>query len=909
MAFPKKLDLLTIPMLLMALGHTLTAQQVTLNQNSGGISQELIDASSTCTDGGITYGRSFLLRNFGVTGNDQLSLESAEIAIKQWYRLDEVGMIRLNVYEVDENFPNSFDPTKLIGSSQDVEVPRAANTPVFAIGPVQLLRINFDNPILIPAGTKRVFVEVTGITPLVNSVYAVYSVGETDPAYYKTCDSGEYITALENAVPAQAPAGYVFPYYYLKVFGMRNKISDFHINYVSACSNLSARFELTETHEIASVIWDFGDPASATDNTSTNSNPTHTFSTAGTFSVTAQITTITGNELCIDTMLTVSENISVYPMDNLLACETTSGTGLSSAFDTSFVEETVLGGQTGVTVSYFDGHGNSLPSPLPNPMTNSIAGRETIVARVSDSNDPGCYAETSFDLIVNPLPVAHALQDIVVCDNNGIAEFDTSNVEGAVVGHQTGIEVSYLDAQGSTLPNPLPNPYTNTTPYQEIITVRVTNSLTGCMAETLLTLRTSDTLDIPSLPDVYACDEGSGYAQFDVSSIETQIIGSLTGLNVSYLNTDGQVLQDFPSTSYRNQEPYSQTVTVRVTDETNASCSSTTSFDLIVNPAPIAYALPDLVMCGNDGFAEFDISIIEDTAIREETGLEVSYLDAQGLPLPRPLPNPYTNTIPHLETIMVRVTDPLSGCSSETSLNLVVVQPPVIDLQETYYLCDQEPSITLAADHNADTWAWISPDGTIRATTPEVTLMEEGEYMLVMGHTRNGVNCESTTSLQLVRTQPPVIQELETGEDFSNDHYINVIASGPGTLEYSLDGEHYQPESIFRRLSGGVYTAYVRDRQGCGEDSMETILLDYPRYFTPNGDGVNDRWQIGAIRGLSGAQIQIFDRYGTLIWEIRANDMGWDGTYGGRPLPASDYWFALDLGNGREYKNHFALKR
>jgi gliding motility-associated-like protein len=150
---------------------------------------------------------------------------------------------------------------------------------------------------------------------------------------------------------------------------------------------------------------------------------------------------------------------------------------------------------------------------------------------------------------------------------------------------------------------------------------------------------------------------------------------------------------------------------------------------------------------------------------------------------------------------------------------------------------------------------------------------------------------------------------LNTGEGFSGDNHIEVLASGEGDLEYSIDGEHYQDDNMFRGLSEGVYTVYLRDRDGCGEDSRETVLLDYPKFFSPNSDGMNDRWQIGALEDFPDAMVQIFDRYGKLLGQIRPDDSGWDGTFKGNPLPSSDYWFILNLGDGREYKKHFALKR
>ncbi|HSR60957.1 MAG TPA: T9SS type B sorting domain-containing protein [Robiginitalea sp.] len=107
----------------------------------------------------------------------------------------------------------------------------------------------------------------------------------------------------------------------------------------------------------------------------------------------------------------------------------------------------------------------------------------------------------------------------------------------------------------------------------------------------------------------------------------------------------------------------------------------------------------------------------------------------------------------------------------------------------------------------------------------------------------------------------------------------------------------------------------MRDKNGCGTADIlvepDLTVEGFPRFFTPNGDGANDTWQY--IAPPSGntplLRISIFDRYGNLVSVLAPGDPGWDGTFGGRPMPPSDYWFrALDR-NGGVVQGHFTLKR
>jgi gliding motility-associated-like protein len=119
---------------------------------------------------------------------------------------------------------------------------------------------------------------------------------------------------------------------------------------------------------------------------------------------------------------------------------------------------------------------------------------------------------------------------------------------------------------------------------------------------------------------------------------------------------------------------------------------------------------------------------------------------------------------------------------------------------------------------------------------------------------------------------------------------------------------------------------YGRDRDGCGVTASDEVsFIDFPPFFTPNGDGYNDTWNItGLGTELNrGAQVFIFDRYGKLLKQLSPSATGWDGTYNGNPLPSGDYWFSVEyldpaVNNGgttpkgpvkKTFKNHFTLKR
>ena len=150
----------------------------------------------------------------------------------------------------------------------------------------------------------------------------------------------------------------------------------------------------------------------------------------------------------------------------------------------------------------------------------------------------------------------------------------------------------------------------------------------------------------------------------------------------------------------------------------------------------------------------------------------------------------------------------------------------------------------------------------------------------------------------------PIIKEFTGGKNS-----IELITpSTSANYEFSIDGIQYQNSAKFTRVPKGNYNAYIRNTTTCEYATYSFTILDYPSFFTPNGDGTNDVWKITDLDNYPTAVIYIYDRYGKLLKQLNSLSNGWNGTLNGYLLPADDYWFRLILNENQVINGHFSLK-
>lgn len=249
---------------------------------------------------------------------------------------------------------------------------------------------------------------------------------------------------------------------------------------------------------------------------------------------------------------------------------------------------------------------------------------------------------------------------------------------------------------------------------------------------------------------------------------------------------------------------------------------------------------------------------------------------------------------------------PITGvCFEESKMTITVLSKVNPVFTQVEPICNGNTIMPLPTTSNC---------GVTGAWTPSLNNLETTLYTFTPDP---GQCAESTTMTLIINTiNPLTISVTNLSEQFEVNQIISVTATGgSGIYEYQLDGGIWQSESRFQFEDGcNEHILAIRDIVDvCSTQPETTIsLMAYPKFFTPNGDGFNDTWNIKCLSDDPSAMIYLYDRYGKLLFQFKPSENAWNGTFNGRLLAGNDYWFVADYLNSNmqetQYKSHFSLR-
>ncbi|MEZ4786543.1 MAG: T9SS type B sorting domain-containing protein [Flavobacterium haoranii] len=550
--------------------------------------------------------------------------------------------------------------------------------------------------------------------------------------------------------------------------------------------------------------------------------------------------------------------------------------------------------------------------------------------------------------ILNTIPYELCDDNVDGDDTNGFVRFTLNSQNAQIIGTRTDItSVKYYeflsDAESDI--NVLPNVYYSNS---KTIYYRITNS-NNCysIASLDLIVNTLPTL-LNTTITLRQCDDDTDTLADFILSEANDLITSDSNVNFSYhLSYTGAVNNNAIITN-SNQHHAANGSSVWVRVENQFGCYRVAQINLVVSTTqfPASFVPLDYEQCdiyrdasdpANDGYDYFDINtfytntIVSAFPVSQQTYLTVSYyesyIDAELIQNPILNITNYRNITAGGNSIWARVDSQLntdSGCKGIQELKLIVNPLPDTDLGVNFVLCldpitGQGSQIVDATPQTSGNYSYVWTSDIVgldlsTITTSQYNIEQAGTYTVTVTNTNTG--CEFTDEIITTFSSGPASFTAEViTPQFSSGTttIIGDATGGYGVYEYSLDLVNWQLSPTFTGLPNGTYTIYVRDIQNCGSLSVTNLVaITYPNFFTPNGDGYNDKWNISGLPLNFNGKISIFDRYGKLIKEIYSDGNGWDGTYGGKLMPSTDYWFILEYTQDnvkKEFKSHFSLKR
>ena len=595
-------------------------------------------------------------------------------------------------------------------------------------------------------------------------------------------------------------------------------------------------------------------------------------------------------------------------------------------FDLSTKNAQLLGTQLASTfsISYYANQNDATTKSNPiSTLYTNVLPTENIYYRIENNANSNCFVTTKLIIKVIQLPNLIAVSVYKKCDdasNNGFEIFDLSSKTTEVLNGQSSsvFNVKYYKNNQNAINNiaEITTPIINISNNQTIYYTITALGNESCKAIGHFDLQVNQFPKIVTLKNIFNCDDTSndGFGIFDLATNNNFILGSQSNnhFEIKYFlshNDANLNVSPLPQNYYNESNP--QTIYFRIHNKSNVSCFETSNFEIGLYKLPIANKPNNLVTCddySNDNKELFDLTVQNSKILLLQNASDFNITYYSNINNANSgnnfLANNYTN-ISNPQIIYARIENKLNkDCFGTTSFEIMVRDQPNIIIPENYSICEGK-NVSITAPSGFTSYNWSNG-----STIPLAVFTSAGDYTLTVTKDYGDIICNDTQNIKIYNSNIATITNIEIQDWTDNENLITVYVSGDGDYEYSIDGNIYQDSQQFFGLPNGKYTVYVKDKIGCGIAKEEDIfLLIYPKFFTPNADGINDNWQIKFSEIEPNIKLSIFDKFGKLITQFEGNNLGWNGDINNNKLPADDYWFVINRENGKEFKGHFTLKR
>ncbi|MDP4264543.1 MAG: PKD domain-containing protein [Bacteroidota bacterium] len=654
-------------------------------------------------------------------------------------------------------------------------------------------------------------------------------------------------------------------------------------------------------------LWNFGDATP----TVGGQNPVHNYTATGPFDVKL---TVTSNNGCADSLTRSLTTIYAEPQAAFNApAEVCLGTAVN------FTDQSTAPGSS--VTQWLWNFGDATTSNAQNPV-KTYAAPGTYTVTLSVTSAIGCPTVTNTHIathtvVINQLPTANFTISLPGCAGQGVTFTDASAANSGTLVKWTW---DYGDATNAILitGTPFVHTYAAVNTYNASLQVETDK---GCVS----TLFPKSVI-INQVPDAgfiapVVCVNDVLAPFTDTSRITA---GSITGWNWNFGdpnanagNPNTSVLQN-PTHHYTQPGNY----TAQLVSTSNTGCKDTITHSVIVNGGVLTprFAVQNTsALCSNK-----DITIKDASSINAGNILKVEiFWDPADNTIKTTDNAPvagatYTHTYPEFgspatKTYTVRYIV-YSGltCSNTYTQDITLLATPQLAFNSVIPVCSNQPAFQLTGvqlqnglpGSGAFSGAGVSATGLF-----DPSVAGAGSHDITYTYTANN-GCVNSVDQSVIVNPTPVADAgpdkvvLEGGFVVLTPQLITGIPVSytwtppAGLNNPTIANAQASPPTDF------TYTLTVTSDKGCStSDDVFIKLLKspvIPNIFSPNGDGVHDKWVIDYLDSYPGCVVQIYNRYGQMVQRFVNYTTPWDGTINGKDAPVGTYYYIIDPKNGRK---------
>lgn len=703
---------------------------------------------------------------------------------------------------------------------------------------------------------------------------------------------------------------------------LTNPVND-SLTQTNGCVGVSYKLQLTLPYQTNNIVWDLKNGTTYTDNNpqviSTTTKGTQTlyhyqynkiitYNTPGDTSVNATVFNpvagICGNNETVE----FDFNISGAPVAAFSVSDACLGDSVV------FTDKTTLNGS--FIKTWLWDFGDKTTSSLQNPK-HAYANPGNYKVTLTVANVNGCGTNVTQSININHKPVAAFVTSAPVCTGQNIMFTDQStSLDGKIIQWIW----SYGDGKADTLANNKPVNHTYVDTGIDTVKLTVFTDV-GCsnIFKQVITVNPSPVVDF-NLPDICVND---AFAHFtDSSSISDNSQSEFTYLwsfgdpSASALNPNTSAQQN-PTHKYSQAGNYN--ITLTVTSKYGCAVSKTQPFTVNGSIPKASFLVENSGnLCSSDDVIFDNQSTVNFGNITKI----IWYFDYNNFPGDTmvftkgsiPANGKFNHNYglfnsPLTKSYTVKM-DVYSGitCISTAQQNITIRANPLVFISSIGPLCQSGQPVQIVENKNGFngtgifSGTGITPGGLFNPTASGAGIFTIN-YLFTA---QNG--CSYSTSEQVTVNPSPTVSIVSD---------IVLLAGGQVTLPAKAVGNsltyQWTPATgldynnilnpIASPTNNTVYKLIVTNAEGCSAVAdINVSVLQFPvvpNAFTPNGDGINDTWQIKYLDSYPNNTVDIYNRYGEKVYSAIGYSIPWDGTYRGSALPAGAYYYIINPKNGR----------